>query len=195
MSPSILKTPSTMTSLPEPAASQDCKTFQTLDYYVKGPECAPGETAAIDYTGMVEPVVNRDITLPDQGGDTAHVGGVAGGEDERILAAFHLGEFMFELLMEVEGATEEGNAPGPGPVFFQCFPGSFHDGRVGGEPQIVIGGHHNHFPGLVGVAVLNDHPPFGRAGEDSSPVVKLVRGHFFHEGGERYGFGKQIAVW
>ena len=57
----------------------------------------PREAAAVDEAGVILGVGEDGVAFVDERGNDAGVGGEAGGEDQRRLGAFELGEAAFQL--------------------------------------------------------------------------------------------------
>ena len=100
---------------------------------------APGELGAGDERVVGVLVEDRVVLAPEQAGDRAHVGDVAGGEHERGLTAVEVGELLLELAVEVEGAVEEAGAGDAGAVLLGGPLRRLDHLRVVGEAEVVVG--------------------------------------------------------
>lgn len=88
---------------------------------------------------MVQLVRDQGVLLAQKGLEHSQVGVKAGGIQDGILHAQKFGDLPLQFLVLVLGAADEadrGHAEAP---FLQAFLGRGHDGRVAGEPQIVVG--------------------------------------------------------
>ena len=85
-------------------------------------------------------VGEHHVAALNQCRDRADVRLEAGREDEGVLAALERGDPLLEPPVQVEAAGDQARGAGAGAVLAQGRAGAGHDGRVVGQPEVVVGG-------------------------------------------------------
>ena len=99
----------------------------------------PRQPAAVDEAGVVLGVGEDRVAAVDQRRERAGVGGEAGGEDERRLGPFELGQPPFQLGMQrATGRRRAGWPPGPRRWRGSASMAAADEPRIGGEAEVVV---------------------------------------------------------
>ena len=75
--------------------------------------------------------------------ERAHVGLVAGGEDDRAVGPHPVGDLLLELEVQRRRAVEQARAGQAGAVALQGVAGALHDALVAREAEVVVGAQHD----------------------------------------------------
>ena len=107
---------------------------------LKADELGAGELGAVDHAGVDEAVGEDEVVAVDEVGDGAEACEVAGAVEEGGGVGFVLGEAVFELFVEGEGAADEAGGGGSGAVLFEGGAGAVDEVGVVGEVEVVVAG-------------------------------------------------------
>jgi len=102
-------------------------------------EPCPGEKGAINDAGVVEAVGEDHISLPDDGGNYAGVGRVAGVEDKGRLGPFESRDARFQLLVQFRVAGNQAGGAAPRAEALHGPERRFLQHRVVRQTEIVVG--------------------------------------------------------
>lgn len=100
------------------------------------------EAAAFDDGGVVLLVEDDVVLSAGEGGDNAEVDAEAGGVDHGVFLAHVLGQARLELLVNLEGAVEEGGACHAGAELACGLNGGLYHLGVVGQAHIAVGTEH-----------------------------------------------------
>ena len=95
--------------------------------------------AGVDQRGMVEPVLEHGVTAAEQRRADTEVGHVAGGEQQRALAAGERGQFLLECVVRFAVAVDEMGGAAAGAPLAGAVRHGLGQARVGGEAEVVVG--------------------------------------------------------
>ena len=113
-SPSMLKTPSVISSLRWPAGSAVDDPARGVDVLVrKDLDRGAAQPAAVDDAGVIQLVGDDHVVFGEDGGDGAGVGGEAALKDDHRFDLLELGELPFELHVDGHRAGDGANRSGP----------------------------------------------------------------------------------
>ncbi len=110
------------------------------------PQPRPRHHHAVHDRGVVAGVADHGVARAEQRRQAAHVGLVAGGEDDRVAGAHPLGDLALELLVERRGAVQEARAGKAGAVGLERLAGRLLHARVAGEAEVVVGARASRAP-------------------------------------------------
>ena len=129
-----------MTALPGSSGRSRQHAAEPFDVVVRETlQRRAGELRAGDQRVVGVLVEHRVVLAPEEAGDGADVGDVAGGEHERGFTAVEVGQLVLELAVEVEGAVEQAGARDPGAVLRSGALGGLDHLRVVREAEVVVG--------------------------------------------------------
>jgi hypothetical protein len=128
-----------------------------------GPDARARHRDGVEDRGVVAGVADDGVAGGEEGGDAAHVGEVAGGEDEGVLGAHPLRELALELEVEGDRAVQEARAGEAGAVLLEGAAGRLHHPRVLGQAEVVVRAEHQALAAL--------HPHHRAGGALERPVV------------------------
>lgn len=89
---------------------------------------------------MAKLVQDDGVALSYEGGDGAHGGAIAIGEEAGVVGFFKVGDLLFELAVIAEGSADEPGSGGSGAVLVGGFDGGFFEGWMLGKAEVVVGG-------------------------------------------------------
>ena len=99
-------------------------------------------TAGID-AGVILTVADHIIVHTHQRGNNAHIGLEAGTESDDTGLAQKPAQLLLQLQVHIQRAVQKTGTGAAGAVLFQCLDACFHDFRVDGQAQIVVGAQHD----------------------------------------------------
>ena len=106
---------------------------------VEHAELCAGEAGGIHDAGMDQLIEDDDVVRADQRADGAESCGVAGGEAERGGGAFERGERFFEFVVGRQRAADQARGASAGAKAFDGLDGSFLEGGLIGQTQVIVG--------------------------------------------------------
>ena len=101
------------------------------------------QTAAVIDGRMVFSVADHHIMDPHQRTDDPQIGLEPGGEGHNRFLAHKFCQFRFQFQMHLQGTVQKTGTGAACTVLFDGTDSGFHDFRIGGQSQIVVGAQHD----------------------------------------------------
>ena len=102
-----------------------------------------GKQRAIDQAGVVQLVLDDGAVPPQQRGEDAEVGLIAGAEDQRGFLAHVRRQPIFQLLVQIEGAVQKAASRAAGAIAVEGNLGALEDIRMMSQAEIVVRADHD----------------------------------------------------
>ncbi len=122
-----------------------------------------GQDGAVDDRRVRVLVDDDRVSRAHKPGDEAHVGAVAGREDDDRFLALEPGELRVEFLVNIESTGKDGRPRRAEPVLLNRLDRGLLDFRTVRDAEIVVGGHVDQVMNATGLAIADMNAGFRRS--------------------------------